>query len=115
MKRHWLTIPALCMVGCTNAPSPASTQATVQQVRTPEEQCESRSRVNMSDSSQGAALVRAALYDDCLIPFKNDAQEITKLRRLGQIEALKGYISLGAGNSPNTELVKTKLLASADL
>jgi len=81
----------------------------------PEKVCELRSNIDLHGDPQGAALWRAALYDDCLVPYLTDPEKAVKQKQLGQVEALKGYLALATRSSANTEIVKTKLIAVADL
>lgn len=69
----------------------------------------------ISGAAQAVALTRAALYDDCLIPFKADPDEIASIRRAGQLEAIKGYVTAGAGPDASSQITLTKIVADADL
>jgi hypothetical protein len=83
----------------------------------PEKACEARSRlVDLQGDPEGVALWRAALYDDCMVPYQTDPQQAAKQKQVGQVEALKGALaSMVARPSGGAEIAKTKLIAMADL
>jgi len=105
---------SVCLIAGCGTPSNAPTQS-VSVPQSPEKVCEARSRVDLQGDPEGAALWRAALYDDCLVQNLTDTKKIANERRQGQLEAFKGYLAMGARRSEKTELIKTKLIASADL
>lgn len=109
-----LLLAASCaLIGCGNPitdSQPPSAPAVVRQ--TPEQICESRSQVHLTGDAQGVALMRAAIYDDCLVGYQTDPKKINNFRHQGQLEAFKSYVAMGAGSGSENELIKTKIIAS---
>ena len=70
--------------------------------------------MNLPGDPQVAAFLSSAANDDCLLGYETDPEKADALRRQGQLEALKGTM-LTAMRAPNTESLKTRIVAASDV